>query len=90
MPVKALVIADAQDVANYLVKGLRVSDFVVDHAADGKDGMLMAASEEYDIMIVDRMLLGIAGLSIIQTGVVHGQPGSGADFECPGRRGRSR
>jgi len=53
--VKALVIEDDQDVANYLVKGLKESDFVVDHAADGKEGMMMAASEDYDIMIVDRM-----------------------------------
>ena len=56
---KALVIEDDQDVANYLVKGLKESDFVVDHAADGKEGMMMAASEDYDIMIVDRMLPGM-------------------------------
>jgi CheY-like chemotaxis protein len=65
--VKALVIEDDQDVANYLVKGLKESDFVVDHAADGKEGMMMAASEDYDIMIVDRMLPGMDGLSIIKT-----------------------
>ena len=64
---KALVIEDDQDVANYLVKGLKESDFVVDHAADGKQGMMMAASEDYDIMIVDRMLPGMDGLSIIKT-----------------------
>ena len=64
---KALVIEDDQDVANYLVKGLKESDFVVDHAADGKEGMMMAASEDYDIMIVDRMLPGMDGLSIIKT-----------------------
>jgi len=65
--VKALVIEDDQDVASYLLKGLRESDFVVDHAADGKEGMMMAASEDYDIMIVDRMLPGMDGLSIIKT-----------------------
>ena len=64
---KALVIEDDHDVASYLVKGLRESDFVVDHADDGKTGMLMAASEEYDIMIVDRMLPGMDGLAIIKT-----------------------
>ncbi len=64
---KALVIEDDQDVANYLVKGLKESDFVVDHAADGKDGMMMAASEDYDIMIVDRMLPGMDGLAIVKT-----------------------
>jgi two-component system OmpR family response regulator len=65
--VKALVIEDDHDVANYLVKGLKESDFVVDHAADGKEGMMMAASGDYDIMIVDRMLPGMDGLSIIKT-----------------------
>lgn len=64
---KALVIEDDHDVANYLVKGLKESDFVVDHAADGKEGMMMAASGDYDIMIVDRMLPGMDGLSIIKT-----------------------
>ena len=38
---KALVIEDDRDVANYLLKGLRESDFVVDHAADGKEGMML-------------------------------------------------
>jgi two-component system OmpR family response regulator len=65
--VKALVIEDDHDVASYLVKGLRESDFVVDHADDGKTGMLMAASGEYDVMVVDRMLPGMDGLAIIKT-----------------------
>lgn len=65
--VRVLVIEDDQDVASYLVKGLRESDFVVDHAADGKDGLMMAASESYDVMIIDRMLPGMDGLNIIKT-----------------------
>ncbi|MAL98837.1 response regulator transcription factor [Hydrocarboniclastica marina] len=64
---RVLVIEDDQDVASYLVKGLRESDFVVDHAADGKDGLMMAASESYDVMIIDRMLPGMDGLNIIKT-----------------------
>lgn len=64
---RALVIEDDQDVAGYLVKGLKESDFVVDHAADGKAGLLLAASESYDVLIVDRMLPGMDGLSIIKT-----------------------
>lgn len=64
---RVLVIEDDQDVASYLVKGLRESDYVVDHAADGKDGLMMAASESYDVMIIDRMLPGMDGLNIIKT-----------------------
>lgn len=64
---RVLVIEDDQDVASYLTKGLRESDFVVDHAEDGKEGLMMAASETYDIMIVDRMLPNMDGLNIIKT-----------------------
>lgn len=64
---RVLVIEDDQDVAAYLIKGLKESDYVVDHAADGKQGLLLAASEGYDVMIVDRMLPGMDGLNIIKT-----------------------
>lgn len=64
---RILVIEDDQDVADYLNKGLRESDFVVDHATDGKEGMTMAATGDYDVMIVDRMLPGMDGLNIIKT-----------------------
>nr|WP_202405588.1 MULTISPECIES: response regulator transcription factor [Halomonas] len=62
-----MVIEDDQDVADYLNKGLRESDYVVDHATDGKEGMTMAASGDYDVMIIDRMLPGMDGLNIIKT-----------------------
>jgi two-component system OmpR family response regulator len=63
---RVLVIEDDRDVATYLVNGLKENDNVVDHAADGKEGLMMAASESYDVMIVDRMLPGMDGLSIIK------------------------
>lgn len=63
---RVLVIEDDKDVASYLVNGLKENDHVVDHAADGKQGLMMAASENYDIMIIDRMLPGMDGLSIIK------------------------
>jgi len=65
--VRVLVIEDDHDVASHLNKGLRESDYVVDHAEDGKEGMMLAASEGYDVMIVDRMLPGMDGLNIIKT-----------------------
>jgi len=64
---RVLVIEDDKDVASYLVNGLKESDNVVDHCADGKEGLLLAASENYDVMIIDRMLPGMDGLSIIKT-----------------------
>ncbi|MCP5163218.1 MAG: response regulator transcription factor [Hahellaceae bacterium] len=63
---RILVIEDDKDVAAYLIKGLKECDHVVDHCADGKEGLMMAASEEYEFMIVDRMLPGMDGLSIIK------------------------
>jgi len=64
---RVLVIEDDQEVANYLKKGLNESNYNVDHAADGKAGLLMASTENYDVLIVDRMLPGLDGLSIVQT-----------------------
>jgi two-component system OmpR family response regulator len=39
---------------------------LADHAANGRDGLFLATSGEYDAMIVDRMLPGIDGVSVIQ------------------------
>ncbi len=64
---RILIIEDDLEAAAYMVKGLKESGCVVDHAADGKDGLFMAASENYDALIVDRMLPGKDGLSIVKT-----------------------
>jgi two-component system OmpR family response regulator len=64
---RVLVIEDDPELARYLGKGLHEAGHTSDHAADGKDGLLMAASEPYDAIIVDRMLPGLDGLSIIRT-----------------------
>jgi two-component system, OmpR family, response regulator len=64
---RILVIEDDTEVAAYLVKGLKENGYNVDHATDGKDGLLMAASENYDVMVIDRMLPNVDGLTIIKT-----------------------
>lgn len=64
---RILIIEDDLEATAYMVKGLKESGCVVDHAADGKDGLFMAASENYDALIVDRMLPGKDGLSIVKT-----------------------
>jgi len=63
---RILIIEDDLEAAQYLAKGLRESGYVVDLAEDGNTGMLMATSENYDAMIVDRMLPGIDGISIVE------------------------
>lgn len=64
---RILVIEDDKEVASYLAKGLKESGHVVDLTADGKDGLLMATQEPYELLIVDRMLPGLDGLSIIRS-----------------------
>ncbi len=64
---RVLIIEDDEQTAAYVSQGLRESGHVVDHAADGRDGLFMATENDYDVLLVDRMLPGIDGLSIIRT-----------------------
>lgn len=64
---RILLIEDDSSVADFIVRGFREAGHTIDHAADGKDGLLMATTESYDALIVDRMLPGVDGLSIIRT-----------------------
>jgi len=63
---RILVVEDDRNVAAYLVKGLRESGYTVDHAADGKEGLFLATSERYGVIVVDRMLPSLDGLSIVR------------------------
>ena len=64
---KILVIEDDADTLDYVAKGLAESAHSVDRATDGKEGLFLALEQEYDALVVDRMLPGLDGLSIIQT-----------------------
>jgi two-component system OmpR family response regulator len=64
---RILVIEDDVETAGYLRKGLGESGHVVDHAATGPDGLAMALADSYDAMIVDRMLPGLDGLTLIKS-----------------------
>jgi len=64
---RVLVIEDDPDVAAYLVKGLKEQGYNVDSAQDGRNGLFLANSEDYDVMIVDRMLPEIDGLTIVKS-----------------------
>ncbi len=61
-----LLIEDDIQAANYLIKGLIESGHVVDHAKDGHDGLHLALTGQYDVSVIDRMLPGRDGLSIIR------------------------
>jgi two-component system OmpR family response regulator len=62
---RILVVEDDREAAAYLVKGLAESGHQVELAVDGRDVLDRASSDSYDAMIIDRMLPGIDGLSII-------------------------
>ncbi len=63
---RILIIEDDKEAAAYLVKALKESGHVADHAADGDDGRTMALQGGYDVLVVDRMLPKRDGLSIIE------------------------
>ncbi len=64
---RALLIEDDNDVASYVSKGLKEQGYTVDIASDGKEGLGLASTESYDVMIVDRMLPKLDGLSILKS-----------------------
>ncbi len=64
---RILVIEDESEVAAYLAKGLREHGYAVEQAHDGKDGLFLALYENFDAMIVDRMLPNVDGLSIVRS-----------------------
>ena len=66
-PMKLLLVEDDQEAAAYLKRALSEAGHTVDHAAAGRDGLLLAAGEAYDVMVLDRMLPGIDGLAILRT-----------------------
>ena len=65
MRMKILIVEDDPKAAAYLVKAFAESGHMADHAADGLDGYAMAESGDYDVLVVDRMLPKLDGLSLI-------------------------
>lgn len=64
---KILLIEDDQVLADYVAKGLRESGHVVDHLGDGRAGLYAAAEQAHDVIVLDRMLPGVDGMTILQT-----------------------
>jgi two-component system OmpR family response regulator len=64
--VHILLIEDDTEAAKFLIKGLRESGYTVDHAADGRDGLFKATENPFDLVVTDRMLPQMDGLTIIQ------------------------
>ena len=63
---RLLVVEDDPKIASFIVKGFKEGGFAVDHYADGSEGLTYALSEPYSAAIIDIMLPGMDGLSLIQ------------------------
>jgi two-component system OmpR family response regulator len=63
---RILVVEDDADAATFLVKGLREAGHAVDHALDGLTGSNMAESGGYDAYVIDRMLPGMDGVTLLE------------------------
>jgi len=63
---KILLIEDDSETASYLLRGLAEEGHSVDHAADGRDGLFLATDGSYNLIILDRMVPGLDGLSLLR------------------------
>ena len=64
---RVLIIEDDRDVSAYVRQGLTQAGWNVDVADDGRQGLLLATTEKYDALVVDRMLPHVEGLTLIRT-----------------------
>lgn len=64
---RILIVEDERKTADYLKKGLSESSFVVDAVHNGDDGVHLALNEYYDLIVLDVMLPGRDGYSVLGT-----------------------
>lgn len=62
---KLLIVEDDPSAAQYLEKAFREAGHIADHASDGVTGYSMASEGDYDVLVVDRMIPKMDGLSLI-------------------------
>jgi two-component system OmpR family response regulator len=63
---RLLVVEDDPKLGAFIVKGFKESGFAVDHCADGSEGLAYALGEPYAAAVVDIMLPGLDGVSLVQ------------------------
>lgn len=61
-----LVIEDDPEIASFVARGLEHAGYEVDHAPDGDAGLMKALAASYDAAVVDLMLPGVDGLTLIE------------------------
>lgn len=63
---RILVVEDDERTSEYIRRGLAESGHISDIIADGREALIFAAQENFDLLIVDRMLPGLDGLSLVK------------------------
>ncbi len=63
---RILVVEDDNETSAYIAQGFGEEGHVVETLADGRDGLTQAMGETYDILVIDRMLPGLDGLSMVR------------------------
>ena len=63
---RLLIVEDDERAARYLTRGLTESGHVVDHVADGETGLALAREGIYDVLVIDRRLPELDGISLVR------------------------
>ena len=63
---RVLLVEDDPETRSFVARGLTESGHLVEESGEGKEGLFLALEGKYDVMIVDRMLPGVDGLSIVE------------------------
>jgi DNA-binding response OmpR family regulator len=64
-PVRILLVDDERRILGFVARGLRAQGWEVDAAADGAEGLRMATTERYDLVILDLLMPGLDGVSVL-------------------------
>jgi len=71
---RVLLVEDYLPIQKAVAKGLREAGFAVDATGDGEEGLWYATNNEYDVIVLDLMLPGVDGLSILKKLRAEGRP----------------
>lgn len=64
---RILLLEDDKQLGLWITSGLREEGHVVDHFVDGKDALMAAMGQEFDLLILDRMVPGLDGLAVLKS-----------------------